>query len=182
MTHKNGLVVGARSFPGNPYDGHVLSAQLGQTNILLEGAGKLPKQVFVDLGCRGVDHDNPNVEIILCGKYKSLTRQQRRCLRRRPAVEPTIGHLKTDHRMDRCWLRGQLGDALHTVLCATGFSSDECRLRWRRAPCSCFWPAVEHHDGDAGGEQQAVPANAALRALQARHWLADRLPLSTQCE
>ena len=27
--------------------------------------------------------------------------------------------------MDRCWLRGQLGDALHTVLCATGFN-----LRW----------------------------------------------------
>lgn len=125
VTHKNGLVVGARSFPGNPYDGHVLSAQLEQTNILLEGAGKSPKQVFVDLGYRGVDHDNPNVEVIHRGKYRSLTQLQRRCLRRRPAVEPTIGHLKADHRMDRCWLRGQLGDALHTVLCATGFN-----LRW----------------------------------------------------
>jgi len=27
--------------------------------------------------------------------------------------------------MDRCWLRGQIGDALHTVLCATGYN-----LRW----------------------------------------------------
>ena len=27
--------------------------------------------------------------------------------------------------MDRCWLRGQLGDALHAVLCATGYN-----LRW----------------------------------------------------
>jgi len=125
VTHKNGLVVGARSFPGNPYDGHILSAQLEQTNILLEDAGKSPKQIFVDLGYRGVDHDNPNVEIIHRGKYKSLTRQQRRCLRRRPAVEPTIGHLKTDHRMDRCWLQGQLGDVLHAVLCATGYN-----LRW----------------------------------------------------
>jgi len=26
VTHKQGLMVGARSFPGNPYDGHVLSA------------------------------------------------------------------------------------------------------------------------------------------------------------
>jgi len=125
VTHKSGLVVGARTFPGNPYDGHALSAQLEQTRILLEDTGKSPKQVFVDLGYRGVDRENPNVEIIHRGKYRSLTQQQRRCLRRRPAVEPTIGHLKADHRMDRCWLRGQLGDALHTVLCATGFN-----LRW----------------------------------------------------
>ena len=31
VTHKQGLMVGAHSFPGNPYDGHVLSAQLEQT-------------------------------------------------------------------------------------------------------------------------------------------------------
>jgi hypothetical protein len=42
--------------------------------------------------------------------------------------------------------------------------------------------ASGRHDGDAGGEQQAVPANAALRALQARHQVADQPPLSTQCE
>ena len=118
-------MVGARSFPGNPYDGHILSAQLEQTHILLEDTGKSPRQFFVDLGYRGVDRDNPSVEIIHRGKYKSLTRQQRRCLRRRPAVKPTIGHLKSDHRMDRCWLPGQLGDALHMVLCATGYN-----LRW----------------------------------------------------
>jgi hypothetical protein len=27
--------------------------------------------------------------------------------------------------MDRCWLQGQLGDALHAVLCAAGYN-----LRW----------------------------------------------------
>ena len=75
---------------------------------------------WVDLGFRGVDRDNPQVEIIHRGKYKSLTRPQRRWLRRRQAVEPAIGHLKSDHRMDRCWLQGQLGDALHAVLCAAG--------------------------------------------------------------
>ena len=76
-------------------------------------------------GYRGVDQDNPTVEIIHRGKYKSLTRQQRRWLKRRQAVEPAIGHLKSDHRMDRCWLQGQLGDALHAVLCAAGYN-----LRW----------------------------------------------------
>ena len=125
LTHKSGLIVGARTFPGNPYDGHILAAQLEQTGILLEDVGRTPKEVVVDLGYRGVDHDNPDVEIIHRGKYKSLTAQQRRWLKRRQAVEPAIGHLKSDHRMDRCWLQGQLGDALHAVLCATGYN-----LRW----------------------------------------------------
>lgn len=125
VTHKGGLIVGAWTFPGNPYDGHILSAQLEQTNILLEDVGRSPKEVVVDLGFRGVDRDNPRVEIIHRGKYKSLTKQQRRWLKRRQAVEPAIGHLKSDHRMDRCWLQGQLGDVLHAVLCAAGYN-----LRW----------------------------------------------------
>jgi transposase, IS5 family len=125
VTHKSGLMVGARTFPGNPYDGHVLNEQLEQTTILLEDTGKAPQQVIVDLGYRGVDKDNPDVEIIHRGKYKSLTKQQRLWLKRRQAVEPAIGHLKSDNRMDRCWLKGQLGDALHAVLCAAGYN-----LRW----------------------------------------------------
>ncbi len=40
-------------------------------------------------------------------------------------MEPVIGHLKADHRMDRCWLKGSEGDAIHAVLCAAGFN-----LRW----------------------------------------------------
>lgn len=44
---------------------------------------------------------------------------------RRQAVEPAIGRLKSDNRMDRCWLKGSLGDALHAVLCAAGYN-----LRW----------------------------------------------------
>ncbi len=118
-------MVGARTFPGNPYDGHVLSAQLEQTTILLEDTGKKPKEAIVDLGYRGVDDDNPGVEIIHRGKYKSLTKTQRKWLKRRQAIEPAIGHLKSDNRLDRCWLKGQLGDALHTVLCAAGYN-----IRW----------------------------------------------------
>jgi len=125
VTHRRGLIVGARTFPGNPYDGHILSAQLEQATILLEDVGRTPKQVVVDLGYRGVDADNPGVEIIHRGRFKSMTNQQRRWLKRRQAIEPAIGHLKADHRMNRCWLTGSLGDALHTVLCAAGYN-----LRW----------------------------------------------------
>lgn len=125
VTHRSSLIVGARSFPGHPYDGHILSAQLEQTHILLDRWDASPKEVVVDLGFRGVDHDNPDVQIIHRGKYKSLSRKQRHWLKRRQAVEPAIGHLKHDHRMERCWLPGTLGDALHAVRCAAGY-----HLRW----------------------------------------------------
>ncbi|NDE56501.1 MAG: hypothetical protein EB071_06445 [Gammaproteobacteria bacterium] len=115
ISHKKGLIVGARTFPGNPYDGHTLSAQLEQTRTFLQDVGVEPKEVFVDLGYRGVDQDNPGVVIHHRGKIKSMSKQQKRWLRRRQAVEPVIGHLKSDHRMDRCWLKGELGDALHAV-------------------------------------------------------------------
>lgn len=125
VTHKQGLMVGARSFPGNPYDGHVLSAQLEQTTNLLQDTGRAPKQVIVDLGYRGVDADNPGVQIIHRGKYKSLSDHEKRLLKRRQAIEPLIGHTKTDHRMDRCWLQGAVGDALHALSCAAGYN-----IRW----------------------------------------------------
>jgi IS5 family transposase len=125
VTHKQGLMVGARSFPGNPYDGHVLSAQLEQTRNLLQDLGREPKQVVVDLGYRGVDADNPGVEIIHRGKYKTLSALKKRLLKRRQAIEPLIGHTKADHRMDRCWLQGARGDALHAISCAAGYN-----IRW----------------------------------------------------
>jgi IS5 family transposase len=125
VTHKQGLMVGARSFPGNPYDGHVLSAQLEQTTNLLQDTGRAPKQVIVDLGYRGVDADNPGVQIVHRGKYKSLTGHEKRLLKRRQAIEPLIGHTKSDHRMDRCWLQGAMGDALHALSCAAGYN-----IRW----------------------------------------------------
>jgi IS5 family transposase len=123
VTHKQGLMVGAPSLPGNPYDGHVLSAQLEQKSNLLQDFGRSPKQVIVDLSYRGVDADNPGVQIIHRGKYKSLTDHEKRLLKRRQAIEPLIGHTKADHRVDRCWLHGAMGDALHALSCAAPASA-----------------------------------------------------------
>ncbi len=117
VTHKQGLIVGARSFPGNPYDGDTLAEQLEQVGILTETQ---PATVFVDLGYRAREHDG--TEIIHRGKLKRLTRAQRKALKRRQAVEPVIGHLKSDHRMERNWLKGAIGDAIHAVLCACGYN------------------------------------------------------------
>lgn len=125
VTHKSGLMVGARSFPGNPFDGHTLEQQLEQTTALLQDIGVAPKATVVDLGYRGVDQEIAPVELIHRGKYKSLSQEQRRWLKRRQAIEPLIGHTKQDHGMQRCWLKGGEGDALHAVLCAAGFN-----IRW----------------------------------------------------
>ncbi|CAN5295907.1 hypothetical protein BH11PSE10_BH11PSE10_05330 [soil metagenome] len=80
------------------------------------------RQVIFDLGYRGVDADNPGVEIIHRCKYKTLTALQRRWLKRCQAIEPLIGHTKSDHRMDRCWLKGAIGGALHALRCAAGYN------------------------------------------------------------
>jgi transposase, IS5 family len=125
ITHQHGLMVGARSFAGNPYDGHTLAEQLEQTNNLLQDIGVAPTTAVVDLGFRGVDEACAPVQLIHRGKLKSLGVQQRKWLKRRQAIEPAIGHAKSDHRMDRCWLQGADGDALHAVLCAAGFN-----IRW----------------------------------------------------
>ena len=125
VSHQHGLMLGARTFPGNPYDGHILSAVLEQARNITQDLSVAFKQVVVDLGFRGVDADNPDAQIIHRGKFKSLSPQQRGWLRRRQAIEPAIGHLKSDHRLDRCWLKGALGDALHAISCAAGYN-----LRW----------------------------------------------------
>ena len=119
---RGNLIVGARSFPGNPYDGHTLAEQLEQSRIQMEAVGVSPQTVYTDLGYRGVDGEIPEYSLKHRGKFKRLTDQERQLLKRRQAVEPVIGHLKSDHGMNRCYLKGRTGDAIHAVLCAVGFN------------------------------------------------------------
>jgi IS5 family transposase len=121
-TLKHNLILGARSFAGKPYDGHTLYEQLEQATILMQETGQRPLTAYVDLGYRGVDADNPDIAIKHRGKFKALTDQERKLLKRRQAIEPIIGHLKADHRMDRCYLKGEQGDRIHAVLCAAGYN------------------------------------------------------------
>ena len=114
-THKEGLVVVARSMPGNPYDGHTLAEALEQAAILSDVS---PEVAIVDRGYKGVAIDG--VKIYHPGLRRGITRGLRAMIRRRSAIEPAIGHLKTDGKLDRNWLKGALGDAMHAVLCGAG--------------------------------------------------------------
>ena len=124
-TLRGSLIVGARAFEGNPYDGHTLAEQIEQATILMQDTGVKPSAAWVDLGYRGVDADNPGVVIRHRGKKKQLGALELKTLKRRQAIEPVIGHLKSDHRMGRCHLKGSIGDKLHVVLCAAGYN-----IRW----------------------------------------------------
>jgi IS5 family transposase len=119
-TLQGNLIAGAKAFHGNPYDGHTLAEQLAQTGRMMCKTGVKPHTVFVDLGYRGVDARCPDVRIVHRGKAKRSSRAERRLLKRRQAIEPIIGLLKTDQRMSRCHLKGAMGDRLHAVLCAAG--------------------------------------------------------------
>jgi transposase, IS5 family len=88
----------------------------------MQDTGVKPTTAFVDLGYRGVDADNPDVHIIHRGKSRRISEEERQLLKRRQAIEPIIGHLKQDHRMGRCHLKGETGDRLHAVLCAAGYN------------------------------------------------------------
>jgi IS5 family transposase len=114
-TFREGLVVGMRAMPGNPYDGHTLDEAIGQAEIL---CGTRARAVFVDKGYRGVSLDG--VRVFVSGQRRGMTRTLKAELKRRNSIEPIIGHMKNDGRLSRNWLKGTLGDSLHAVLCGVG--------------------------------------------------------------
>lgn len=114
-TLKEGLVVGMRSMPGNPYDGHTLDEAIEQVGIL---ANQRPRTVMVDKGYKGAEING--VQILRSGQRRGVTRTMKAMIKRRSAIEPSIGHMKSDGRLNRNPLKGALGDALHAVLCGAG--------------------------------------------------------------
>lgn len=114
-TTQGGFVVGMRALPGNSYDGHTLHEALEQVEILTD---QRPNMAFVDRGYRG--HGVDHVKVFISGARRGVTRTIAKLLRRRSAIEPMIGHMKTDGRLTRCPLKGTTGDALFAVLCGCG--------------------------------------------------------------
>jgi len=135
-TLKEGLVVGMRSMPGNPWDGHTLDETIEQVSILTHAK---PKTVVVDKGYQGVKIEG--VEILRSGQRR-VTRAMRAMIKRRSAIEPAIGHMKMDGKLSRNLLKGALGDALHAVMCGAG--QNMRMLLWKlRLLCAQFGVALQ---------------------------------------
>ena len=117
-TSKESFVVGMKSFPGNPYDGHTLTASLEQVHKL---TGIAPKEAYVDRGYRGHGVTD-TVKVSMTGARQGVTVAIKKRLKRRSAVEPVIGHMKNDGRLGRNFLKGAAGDAMNALLCGAGYN------------------------------------------------------------
>jgi IS5 family transposase len=129
VSSRGGWFVGATSFTGNPYDGHTLAAQMKQVESLI--ANRV-SEVYVDMGYRGHDYDGP-VTVHVDKRRRGRTTQARwRWMKRRAAVEPSIGHLKSEHRLERNRLKGTAENQINAILAATAMNFHKLlRAFWR---------------------------------------------------
>jgi IS5 family transposase len=117
------VVLGARTLPGNPFDGHTLAAQIAQTERITGGT---IERAFVDRGDRGHDaQDRRSGEahqsrVFVSGQKRGVTPTIRREIKRRAGIEPAIGQRKADGHLGRNVLAGAEGDAITLVLAAAG--------------------------------------------------------------
>jgi IS5 family transposase len=112
-------IVGIHAVHHNPYDGHTLSSSIDQVERL---ADQRPQQVFVDRGYRGHTNVPKDVDVMIAGNKKRVSPTLKKYFKRRSAIEPVIGHLKYDHRMNRNFLLGQLGDKINAIMSGSAFN------------------------------------------------------------
>ena len=131
-TNESNWVVGVQALHGNPYDGHTLADAIEQVERI---TGRDVKEAFVDKGYRGHDYIGDGQVHITGqrGKGKAGPALRKR-KKRRSAVEPKIGHMKSDNRMNRNYLKGAQGDRTNAILAGIGANI--------RKLLAAFWPAL----------------------------------------
>jgi len=119
------FVLYAKALHGNPFDGHTLGPVITELEAL---TGVETRRIHVDKGYRGHNHAH-KFRVWISGQVRRVTAPIRREMRRRAAVEPVIGHIKAEHRMNRNYLKGRDGDRCNAVLAAAGYNFG-LLLRW----------------------------------------------------
>lgn len=131
----SGVIVGAMGFR-NEYDGHTLPQVLEQVERL---TGKCPEKAKVDRGYRGKKQIGETQILIPSTPKKSHSYYQRKKLsnahKKRAAIEPIIGHIKLDHRLNRNFYKGIVGDNLNIMLAAAAFNFKRMINKWKKS----FW-------------------------------------------
>lgn len=117
-----GLIIGMLSFR-KEHDSRTISGTLDQIRL---NTGRLPSLIACDRGYRGI-RECQGVKILIPGNPKKSDTYERKRRKRllfckRAAIEPTIGHLKSDYRMKRNFLKGVMGDAVNAMLSAAAFN------------------------------------------------------------
>jgi IS5 family transposase len=117
------VVLGARTLPGNPCDGHTLAAEIVQTERI---TGVTIERASVDPRDRGHDAEDRTPgephqsRVFLSCQRRGVTPTIRREITRRAGIEPVIGQMKADGHLGPNVLAGAEGDAINVVLIAAG--------------------------------------------------------------
>ena len=124
LTSKSLVITSIMSFQGNPHDSKTIQPLLNQmesNNFIL------PKEVVYDRGGRGNKQignttiSTPdNRPLKRDSDYQKRNKKQK--FRRRAAIEPVIGHLKTDFRMAQNYLHGVESSQINAFLAAAGWN------------------------------------------------------------
>ena len=129
-TNRSNWIVAACLLKDNPYDGHTLSETLEAAESI---TGVDVSDAYVDKGYRGHGCERATRVHIAGSSSKKISRSEQKRRRRRSAIEPKIGHLKSDHRAGRCFLSGLDGDAINIILAAAACNLRKLLAAFRRA-------------------------------------------------
>ena len=117
------IILAVKAFLENPYDGHTIEPLLNQMEV---NKIELPKELVYDRGGKGKS-EIKGVKIIIPSPQKVTDTQYKRQSKRkkcraRAAIEPIIGHLKADFRMQQNYLLGEKGVQINALLAATAWN------------------------------------------------------------
>jgi len=122
-TMKSNVIIGVAAHEKNEHDSKTLEAALASAN---KHRTKPIKEAICDRGYRGKKEVDGTVICIPDSPKKRDTKyqkeQKQKKFRRRAAIEPIIGHVKSDHRMQRNYLKGFIGDEINLLLAASAFN------------------------------------------------------------
>ena len=123
VTKNSGIVVGAVNHAINVHDSKTLIEAISQASEL---RGRCPKVAICDRGYRGKSKVGDTRILIPKPPGKRATAYQkqkaRKRFRKRAGIEPVIGHLKSDYRLARNFLKGQMGDQINLMMAAAAFN------------------------------------------------------------
>jgi IS5 family transposase len=124
------FAVHAKVLPGKPYDGHTLQTILPDIERF---TGAALERILADAGYKGHNAlQSHKFKVFTAGQKRRVTPAIKRQMKRRAAVEPVIGHIKSGHRMGRNFLAHTQGDAINPILAAAGYNF-RLILKWIRA-------------------------------------------------
>jgi IS5 family transposase len=134
VDQNTGIIVGALNFTETLHDSKTMPEVLEQYVRL---TGKEADEVFADRGYKGMSQYKTS-KIHIPKPDKNISKAKRKKHSKRAAIEPVIGHLKTDYRLCRNFLKGILGDLMNVILAAAAMNFKRVMNLWRTEAISSW--------------------------------------------